>query len=90
MTTTDETPPAENVQCIRVGDEYHRVENDEHELLTEVGNITEQCDNCGAGGPDQAFDLGLLDGHRSIQVYRCRGCGAIYSIGVQPEDEVVF
>jgi hypothetical protein len=82
----------DQVQCILVGDEYHSVEGHDGVLLTAVGNLTEQCDQCGSAG-DYVYDdrstrtAGIVTSHPG---FSCLECGRWYKVVVRDAAEVVF
>ncbi len=85
------------VRTIKVGGEYHSVEDNndtrpgsESDLLPVVGNLTETCDGCGAGGQDAVFVL-IRDAVLTFPAYECAGCKRQYTVyRSHPRDTVFY
>jgi len=80
------------VRCINVGGEYHSVEEEFGELLPKVGNLSEQCDNCGSSGEYVYSVQATKTGGVVTQNpgYSCVECGSWYEIVERVASRVVF
>jgi len=87
------------VYAIKVGGELHSVEATEHDLEIlwpfpdEIGlvyklyNISEQCDECGAGGSESYYQL--VTDATPFPYYECAGCQRQYTVvRAHPRDTV--
>jgi len=88
----EESEMGDLVECIRVGGEYHVVEGADRALPRTIGNLTEQCDNCGSSG-DYVYDdrftktAGVVTSHPGVF---CLECGSWYEIVERDASKVVF
>jgi len=80
---TDSTP----VRCIRVGEEWHSVEDADGELAPEV-TVSEQCDGCGSTDPETGEQAPFV--REGGVRYVCRQCGNVAPFGLRPAAVVVF
>jgi hypothetical protein len=88
----EERPMSDYVKCILVGGEYHVVRETDSGLPETIGNLTEQCDNCGSSGSYVYGErptriAGMTNPHPG---YSCIECGSWYEIQEQPPSQVVF
>ena len=78
----------EKVMAIKVGGEWHCVDDGDGDLLDSV-TLTEQCDSCGS--PKQApFMLFMVQPAYIQPLYECGYCGFQPEMKMMDQDEVVF